>query len=264
MTESTLETTNYESRNRQVSWQGISMADGDAFDSFMANDVASRLYDEEGMSDFESHLRNLAITGFANDSLDEILTAEIQEGRDWAVGEALAEAHLMHQHDIAWPWNMERDKRTPNASLPGADLIGFEINGEDVRLALGEVKTSSDENTPPNVMYGRSGMTHQIDNLNSNLGLLCQILKWLHPRCKGTEYETLFATATTLLLDSENKAFAMFGVLIRDTEPNVLDLQTRGNSLAGTLHDTSTCKLIAIYVPCAIAELSVRVLGDRS
>lgn len=264
MTESTLETINYETQDRQVAWQGISMTDGDAFESFMTNDVASRLHDEEGMREFELYVRNLASTGFANDMLDEILAAVIPEARDWAVGEAVAEAYLMRQHDVTWPWNMERDKRTPKASLPGADLIGFEINGEDVRLALGEVKTSSDVSTPPNRMYGRSGMIHQIDKLASNLGLLCQLLKWLLPRCKGTEHETSFKTAITLLLNSGNKAIALFGVLIRDTEPNELDLQTRGESLAGTLHNPSTCQLIAIYVPCTIAELPARVLGDRS
>jgi hypothetical protein len=143
MTESTFETINYETQDRQVFWQGISMAEGEVFKSFMTNDVASRLHDEEGASEFEAHLRGLASTGFAVDSLNKILAAATPEERGWAVGEALAEAYLMNKHNVIWPWNMQRDKRTAKASLPGADLIGFEINGKNIRLVLGEVKSSS-------------------------------------------------------------------------------------------------------------------------
>lgn len=264
MTDTTLTTIKYKAQERQVSWCGVGMTEGDTFESFMTNDVTSRLHDEEGAKEFEAHLRSLASTGFARENLNAIFAAEVPEERDWAVGEAMAEAYLGREHAIAWPWNMERDKRTPKASLPGADLVGFEFNGEDVRLALGEVKTSSDENTPPNVMNGRSGMAHQLDNLASNLALINQLLKWLLPRCKNTKHETSFNAAVKLFLDSGNRAIALFGVLVRDTRPNELDLKARGQSLADTLQAPTTCQLIAIYLPCAIAELPTRVSGGGS
>ena len=254
-------TISYEGQSQQVYWRGISMDAGDEFDAFMTNDVASRLHDEEGSAEFESHLRSLANTGFARDSLDAILGAEVVEERDWAVGEAMAESYLEREHDVTWPWNMERDKRNPNASLPGADLIGFRIIGEEVQLALGEVKTSSDTSTPPGVMSGRSGMTHQIDTLANNLSLICQLLKWLWPRCKGTAHETSFNQAVGLFLNSDNKAIALFGVLIRDTQPNEQDLQARGQQLAESIQVPTTCNLIAIYIPCKIADLQARVTG---
>lgn len=202
MTELAFTTVSYESQEQQVSWRGVSVEDGDEFNTYMANDVASRLHDEEGRAEYEAHLRSLANTGFARDSLDAILAAEVPEERDWAVGEALAEAYLASEHNITWPWNMERDKRNPHASLPGADLVGFRVADGEVRLALGEVKTSTDANTPPGVMNGRSGMVHQIDNLASNLSLICQLLKWLLPRCKGTEHEASFNEAVGLFLNS--------------------------------------------------------------
>ncbi len=254
----------YETQDRQVSCKGISIAEGEAFDSFMTRDVAARLHDEEGKNEFEAHLRGLANTGFSDENLNEILAAEIPEERDWAIGEALAEAYLTREHNVTWPWNMERDKRTPKASLPGADLIGFEINGEVVRLALGEVKTSGDENTPPGVMNGRSGMIHQIDTLASDLSLICQLLKWLWPRCKRTVHETSFNAAIALFINSGNKAVTLMGVLIRDTEPNELDLRARGTSLAGTLQSPSICQLIALYLPCEITNLPARVSGGGS
>ncbi|MEP7151841.1 MAG: hypothetical protein ABI856_09045 [Nitrospira sp.] len=264
MTASAFRRVSYEAQERQVSWQGIQLADGDIFNSFMTNEVSSRLYDNDGSNDFKVHLRSLATTGFAADSLDEILAAEVPEERDWAVGEAMAEAYLMHNHNVTWPWNMERDKRTPRASLPGADLVGFEINASSVRLVLGEVKTSGDASTPPNVMNGRSGMAHQIDNLANNFGLIFQLLKWLWPRCKRTQHEPSFNAAVTVFQNSGNKDIALFGVLIRDTAPNELDLLSRGQSLARTLYDPSTCQLIALYLRCAITDLPICVSGGRS
>jgi hypothetical protein len=259
-----LGTVSYETKDRQVSWRGVSIADGVDFTNFMTQDVASRLNDKEGANEFEDHLRGLANTDFARESLDDILAAEILEERDWAVGEAMAEAYLGREHQIISPWNMGRDKRTPKASLPGADLVGFEIAGNDVRLALGEVKTSSDADTPPNVMYGRSGMTHQIDKLANELSLIAQLLKWLLFRCTSTPHKASFDAAVSLFLDSGNKAVALFGVLVRDTQPAQMDLQARGQALAGRLQDPTSCQLIAVYLPCAIADLPARVSGGVS
>lgn len=260
----TLTLTNYEEQNRQVRWCGVSIVEGDVFDSFISNDVVSRLNDEEGNRDFETHLRGIAITGFARESLSEVLMYEILEDRTWAIGEAFAEAYLEREFCVKWPWNMLRDVRVPNASLPGADLVGFEIKDDVTRLVFGEVKTSSDENNPPNVMYGRSGMTHQIDNLAHDLGIVNKLLKWLWFRCKGAEHEESFNAALSLFLESGNKAVALFGVLIRDTGPNELDLRTRGQSLAEALQTPTTCHLVAIYLPCSVDELPSRVSGGAS
>ena len=257
-------TTVYQGQAQQVSWRGVKMEDDDGFNTFMSDDVPARLHDEEGRAGFEAHLRGLANTGFARDSLDAVLAAEVPEERDWAVGEAIAEAYLSREHEITWPWNMERDKRNPKASLPGADLVGFRIEGKTARLALGEVKSSADIKTPPGVMNGRSGMMHQIDSLANNLSLIYQLLRWLLFRCKGTEHEVSFNAAVSLFFDSGNKAITLFGVLIRDTQPNELDLKARGRSLAATLQDPTACHLVAIYLPCTVAALPSRVSGGGS
>jgi len=263
MSSSTFESLNFETSDRQVSWRGVSLIDCGDFDSFMTKDVSSRLYDSEEASQFKTTLRSLATTGFAEKSLEEILAAESLEERDWAVGEALAEAYLADRHNVTWPWNTERDKRTPKASLPGADLIGFEIDGQNVRLALGEVKTSGEIETPPGVMNGRSGMKHQIDSLATDLSLILQLLKWLQSRCKGSEHETSFKVAVKLFLESGNKAIALFGVLIRDTSPNELDLKARGQAMARTMNAPTTCQLLALYLPLSIASLPKKVLGGK-
>lgn len=254
----------YDHNDRQVVWQGIKIVAGDVFDSFITKNVASRLRDEEVEKDFRAHLRGLATTGFARTHLEAILAAEVPEERDWAVGESVAEAYLEKELNVTWPWNMQRDKRTPKASLPGADLIGFEIIDNTIRLVLGEVKTSADVEAPPNVMNGRSGMIHQIDNVAHNLRLINRLFQWLFIRCRGTDYQTPFDAAILRFIHSGNKDVALFGVLIRDTQPNEMDLRSRGQSLAGILQNPTTCKLLAIYLPCTIADLPVRVLGEGS
>lgn len=247
-----------------TSWNGVRLADGSELDAFMANEVASRLRDEAGKADFTSHLNSLASTGFAQDSLRTLLETEHPEERDWAVGEALAEAWLSREHGVVWPWNMERDKRTPKASLPGADLVGFVTREGVTQLVLGEVKCSSDSSTPPNVMTGRHGLSHQLETLATDTGLLHTLIRWLQPRCRGNDAEPHFNAAINLMLQSGNKAIALFGVLVRDTQPDEGDLRSRGRRLGGIVKAPAWCCLIALYLPCPISSLPDRVQGGGS
>ena len=252
----------YNEQKNGVCWQGFNLLEGTTFDSFLSNHVAARLFDQEGLSDFETHLRGLALTDFDQDSIRQILSAEVEEEPDWAVGEAIAEAWLSNKYNIVWPWNMERDKRTPKASLPGADLVGFYETNTEIRLVLGEVKTSSEKQYPPQVMSGRSGgMGHQIDKLATKPELIATLLKWLWPRCKNTTYETHFDASVMTYFQSGNKAVSLYGVLIRDTAVNELDLKGRGFSLGDSIIPPTTCNLIALYIPVKIADLPCKVKG---
>lgn len=258
-----METVQYRGVEGVINWHGISLEKNEKYFHFMKNDVAKRLFDEQGSDDFKIHLRGLVSTGFEQNSLDAILAAEIPEQRDWAVGEAFAEAWLSKKYGVVWPWNLERDKRTPKASLPGADLIGFiEINNEK-QLLIGEVKTSSDTDTPPNVMNGRSGMIHQLEELVTNLSLISQLLRWLHPHCKSTDYESQFNSAVSMLFKSGNKSIAIFGILIRDTMPCEKNLKTRAKTLAKTIQAPTNCQLQAIYLPYAISSLPTQACNQR-
>ncbi len=257
--------TEYEDNHACVSWRGHSFSVGSEFDGFLKGSVRSRLDDEEGSDDFRSHVRGLELTGMGKTTLEAVLAAEAPEERDWAAGEALAEAFLMETHGIAFPWNMERDKRNPFGSLPGADLVGFLSEGDGYRLALGEVKTSSEEAYPPQVMSGRSGhMGHQIDTLGSDLTTLCQLLKWLHPRTKGGQFQDAFDRSCVTFFNSGSKAIALFGVLIRDTQPNARDLSARGSALRNRLAVPTQCDLIALYLPWKSDQLipAIRQGGD--
>ena len=250
----------YAGTHAQTSWSGVSLQECSDLDSFMCGEVADRLHDSEGRSEFKAHLRGLALTDFGKASLEAVLGAETPEERDWAVGEALAEALLTRTHGVQWPWNMERDKRNPKASLPGADIVGFIPLGPRFRLALGEVKTSAEPSSPPQVMSGRSWhIGHQIDTLAADLGIIYQLLKWLQPRCKGTGFEPAFNSSVEDYLNSGNRSATLFGVLIRDTSVNELDLKGRGTALGATVPAPALCILMAVYLPHRISDLSAKI-----
>lgn len=246
----------YGSTQGCVVWEGESASDCAELTAFMQGPVAARLHDTEGSEMLHEHLRGLSLTGMGQDILEEVLAAEVPETRDWAAGEALAEAVLEAHYEVELPWNNERDKRNPFASLPGADIVGFQRDGDSHRLALGEVKCSSEAQWPPQVMSGRSGgLGHQIDNLATNLGTIYQLLRWLLPRVKGTEYEGAFNAACTRYVNSGRRDLALFGILVRDTEPREADLRVRGVSLASSLASPTRCCLVALYLPWPIAQL---------
>jgi hypothetical protein len=246
----------YQSTHGCVSCDGLHAQDGDELGAFLTGPVAARLDDTEGGEELRDHLRGLSLTGMGQDALAEVLAAEVPEERDWAAGEALAEAVLEEHHEVVLPWNTERDKRNPFASLPGADIVGFQRDGDSHRLALGEVKCSSEAQWPPQVMSGRSGgIGHQIDALANNLGTICQLFKWLLPRVKNTEHEQSFNQACSRYFNSGRRDLALFGILVRDQDVRESDLRARGSSLGGLLQAPTCCRLLALYLPWPISRL---------
>ena len=245
----------YHSSNGCVVWCGKKPQDIEELTSFIQGPVASRLNDEESKEDLTRCLNGLSLTDMGEVALKDVLEAEVPEARPWAIGEALAEVMLEEEYGVVFPWNMERDKRNPFASLPGADIVGLQQKEDNVYLVFGEVKTSSDTQSPPQVMYGRSGMIHQIDNLANNLSTILQLVKWIFIRVKNTEYEENFRSAMTLYLNSGKQAISLFGVLIRDQDAQESDLRSRAESLATSLGTPTLCSLIAIYLPWSIDRL---------
>lgn len=249
---------------KDVTWQGKQVLDPDEFNTYLCGPVKARLTDTNESQNFESDLNALATTGMAVDTLKQLLLASEREREPWEVGEALAECLLEEERGVIWPWNMERDKRTPKASLPGADLVGLiQLNGQYL-LLIGEVKTSQDTTTPPNVMYGRSGMTHQLDQLASNLCIHYCLLQWLYYRCKNTELWASFQTAIREYLESGGKALVMFGLLMRDTPPDNLDLKNRAETLSGGVVLPTMLELNAWYLPTPISSWTSLIAGGIS
>lgn len=250
----------YFENDSQVSWHGKYVDDQAEFNAHLAGPTRSRLYDEEHQAQFTADLRALATTEMASDTLVQLLASE-PEKEPWEVGEALAECLLEEERGVKFPWNSERDKRTPKASLPGADLVGLMEDGDDALLVLGEVKTSSDTNSPPQVMNGKSGMIHQLDTLATNISIHNCLLKWLHTRCKHTDLWPLYEKAAKRYLSSGGRAIKLIGMLMRDTEPNELDLKNRAKQLVTTVSAPTGVELDAWYFPTPIEDWPVVVQG---
>lgn len=241
----------YEDIRGTVGYSGHQIKDSEAFRLYLGDSVRSRLEDADQTETFHADLRALATTEMASTTLSALMSSTITR-QAWEVGEALAECLLHDTVQAHWPWNTERDKRTPKASLPGADLVGFVRVEGQIHLLLGEVKTSSDPNSPPNVMHGRGGMVRQLEQLAAHRGMDRTLLSWLHTRCKGTEYWPMFQEATSHYLRTGGKCVVLYGVLLRDTSPCEQDLDSRAEALAKGMTDSGGAVLQAWYLPIEI------------
>ncbi len=251
---SLVSSTCYSGNKDTASWRGHLVDDADSFTTYLREVVAPRVHDEE--LGFEDNLRALATTGMATEQVERLLQA-VPGPKEWEIGEALAEC-LLQQDDeteVHWPWNTTRDRRTPQASLPGADLVGFCRIGGIWLLLFGEVKTSSDANAPPGVMNGRSGMAWQLQENATRMDIQKSLLEWLYARCRqDPELDRMYKESVQQFLASGGKQLFIVGVLLRDTRPDERDLKGRGEFLAQQLSLPTKVRLHAWYLPVSISD----------
>lgn len=240
-------------------WRGHRLTEAAEFDEFLRGPVKNRVSDADFERELTGDLEALASTQMASETLRRVLSAS-PAPLDWEIGEAIAECLLEDEFDVTWPWNENRDRKTPRASLPGADLVGLFGDEPHTRLLFGEVKTSSDRSRPPGVMAGRSGLAHQIDRLASSPRIQASLVRWLYARCKNTTHWPRFQTACARYLQSGGTDIVLIGILLRDTIPHEDDLRTRGEALA-TLPQPPNARLDAWYAPRAITEWVSIVMG---
>ena len=252
----------YSGSKGSAQWRGHAVVDEDRFKSYVASRVKARVEDDEAQGQFAAELRGMATTGMATEFVENLLQT-VPEEKSWAVGEALAECVLADDdtREICWPWNLVRDRRTPRASLPGADLVGFCKEGDAVLLLFGEVKTSSDASTPPNVMNGSGGMAWQLKNEATRLDIQHALLKWLRARCESAEHQALYQAAVHRYVQSLGKEILLVGILLRDTEPNELDVTARAKALAASLGSPTRIEITAWYLPVPIEDWSALLHG---
>ena len=245
----------YSGSQDSAQWRGHLVRDEGRFRAYLTARVKARVQDTDGGTPFAAELRGMATTGMETDFVEELLHA-VPEEESWAIGEALAECVLADDDDreICWPWNLVRDRRTPRASLPGADLVGFYKEDDVVLLLFGEVKTSSDQSTPPNVMNGSGGMAWQLKDEATRLDIQHSLLKWLRARCGSPEHRWLYRAAVERYVRSLGKEILLVGILLRDTTPNELDVTARAKFLAGSLGSPTRIELSAWYLPIPIKD----------
>lgn len=221
--------------------------------------VSSILWDESGRTQLKESLANLATTSFATNRLEKAIN-RIPSIKDWQVGEALAEAYLVDHRNCEFPWYSARDLRNPEASPAGADLVGFQQDKDAVRFAFGEVKTSTEEKWPPQVVNGRHGLAKQLEDLRDSEEIKGHlVILYLGHRASNTSWYSKYRLATARYLKNPADV-SLFGFLIRDVNPHQNDLKNRATCLANKCPSETSIELRALYLPTqSIAKLAGQV-----
>lgn len=230
------------------------------FDANQLNDllkgpVKDIILDTKGKSEIENLLTDCHQTDFEFSLLQEILDVP-QTYEGWFIGETIAEVFLNHVGNCEYPWPTSRDLKNKNASPAGCDLTGLQrVDDESFpyRFSFGEVKTSEDTNSPPSVMQS---LSDQLFGLRDEKEIKHQLFLYLAHHAVNKEWYTKFQSAASRYLKSEGQDVAIYGILVRDTQPNVLDIRAKVRSLAKNCPDNTTIELYALHIPlCQITNL---------
>jgi len=239
-----------------VKGEGLSL-NHDELDTALQGPIYKIITDYEGVRNLQQFLDSIPDTDFDNSEVKRVLTNR-SSLEDWRVGEALAECYLAGIKDCVFPWPDGRDERISGSSLPGADLVGFCSHNSVMRFTFGEVKTSSHDQYPPSSMHGRSGLKQQIEKLKDNLSSRDDLVKYLMHRAIYAPWKNKFIEAYKNY-NKDNESVKIFGILVRDVEPNKSDIQHRVNILESNCPPTMTIELLVIYLP----PHSIKTLSSR-
>ena len=235
-----------------LTWLGLECKDSKEFNSFLNKNVLNRLDDVEFDSEAVNHLQSLSLTEMGKGNLEATLNSIPQEKHAWGASEALAEAYLEAKEGVVFPWNTRRDLRNSYASLQGPDIVGIVGEGPEACFAFGEVKSSSQQQFPPQVI---NNLRLQLEKLVIEPKTYGQLIKWLYARVYETPHRERFENAATRFFNSGNKNFVLYGLLIRDTRAEPRDLSVMGNKLLNSLSPPTRCQLTALYLPWGLQEL---------
>lgn len=242
---------------QQCSGIGLAWSDEDLNEA-MGGKVITILFDDKGKANITAILTPLADTSHTREALDRIL-ADREDFENWKVGEAIAEAYLTDHRSCYFPWPDGHDERKSGSSLPGADLVGLSSDDNGDCLAFGEVKTSSDKNYPPSSMYGETGLKKQLEDLRDDELIRDKLLIYLALRARAASWRSRFKTASERYL-KDSSDVQLYGVLIRDVQPNDQDLRYRIDSLSIDRPSKTRIELIALYLP----EDCINSLGEMA
>jgi hypothetical protein len=130
-------------------------------------------------------------------------------------------------------------------------VIKFE--GE-VLFLFGEVKTSSEDRRPPQVMTCEKGLENQLRDLYKDEKKRLILIKYLGNKARLYPEGHIFkedynAAIRTYYSPNNLTKYQLMGILIRDIEPSEEDLSRSYQRLREEILEPVGLKLIAIYVP---------------
>ena len=224
-----------------VSWSSSEL------DLALKNEVTAVLFDDDGKIDIVDLLAGLQETEFSRQEIEKVLS-EPEAFEDWRVGEAIAETYLAEHRSCSFPWPDTRDARKSGSSLPGADLVGFAVDGDGDCLAFGEVKSSSQASYPPTTMFGRSGLKNQLEDLRDSEHIRKDLVRYLGHRARQAPWEAEYISSVHRYI-RDRSDFRLFGILIRDVPPDEADLRARVEELSKGRRGKTSIELLALYLP---------------
>ena len=240
-------TREYKENHNGISIAGFSYTEDELEKS--AQTVADVCFDNSGQESFENYILSLSDTGFAGIPVLPMV-------KDWQVGEGFAEGYITAHFACSFPWSNNRDLKNPNSSLTGADMVGYHKG----RFAFGEVKTSAEQKSPPQVTSKKGdGLNAQLNKLCANHDLRWVLIQYLYHRQKSSnEYKE----ACIAYLKNNNN-FYIFGILVRSIEPALNDWNYLKKHLQ--VHEQNKVFLIALYLPVndGIEKLHTCVLSKK-
>lgn len=247
--------------NDCVDYEGLSFLD-DKFEYYLKVKVKDKFEDAE----WSTMLTNEAVslTGFSEENFVGIFENR-EVANSWRIGELVAESILEDKYDVRFYYNSSRDAKNLRSNLTGADLIGFCDIDDEICFMFGEVKTSEDEDVPPNVLYGKTGMIHQLGSLRDNTFKRDDLVKWIFGKSvltKGEFREECGKALKTYIKSGKNK-IQLIGVLVRDTKPTERDLKARARSLNQNIPYYMKIKLFSFYAGIKMANNSWEIAMNR-
>ena len=235
-------------------YNGISFVDNE-FNQILKNEVKNKLLDTTQKIEMLSVLNTLkSETGF---EASETLLLDIQalqnqnvDVQDFRIGEALAEVCLEKHFNCRFYWNELRDTRNPKGNKTGADLVGFIEIQNEVLFLFGEVKTSSEQKSPPQVMTNPKGIENQLIDLYNDQNKRRILITYIQGKIglNNSNFKKDFDNAIRSYYQPNESKYLLYGVLVRDTGVNKNDIKQSYDKLKNQILDSIGLRLLAIYV----------------
>ncbi len=239
-------------------YKGISFNE-DVAKALLRNQVKDKLLDQPQRDELLNYLKTLEQdTGFQKSEtlLIDIQSLQNQEVdvQNFRIGEALAEVVLEENFNCRFYWNELRDARNPKGNKTGADLVGFIEIEDNVLFLFGEVKTSSEQKSPPQVMSNPDGIENQLKDLYNDRQKRLILISYIKNKIGLVDSEKFkedFNNAIKNYYKQNSTNYILYGVLVRDTNPAENDIKPSYEKLKAEILESHwikiACHLFANY-----------------
>jgi len=264
--------TNYEKADSpHRNYKGICFNE-DGAEALLRNQVKNKLLDQPQRDELLNYLTTLEQdTGFQKSEtlLIDIQSLQNQEVdvQNFRIGEAVAEVILEENFSCRFYWNELRDARNPRGNKTGADLVGFIEIDNEILFLFGEVKTSSEQKSPPQVMTNAGGIEYQLKDLYNDHQKRLILISYIKSKIGLVDSEGFkqdFDNAIKNYYKQNSTNYMLYGVLVRDTNPDENDIKLSYEKLKAEILEPTGLKLLAIYLPISKEKWLTVINGEQN